>query len=94
MLSVKDVGETIVVAFDFSKVCASILSVIEVTAAVAVGSPQTDPSPSAILTGTPTIDGAKVLQSVTGGVAGANYDLRCKIAAPDGVSQFVQTHLR
>jgi hypothetical protein len=87
MLSVKDVQETIVVAFDFSAVCSSIASVIGVTASVASGSP--DPTPSAILSGAPTISGTKVLQAITGGVAGTNYDLRCKIAAPDGTSQFV-----
>jgi hypothetical protein len=87
MLSVKDVQETIVVAFDFSAACASITSVISVTASVASGTP--DPAPSAILSGSPTISGTKVLQAITGGLPGANYDLRCKIAAPDGVSQFV-----
>lgn len=87
MLSVKDTQETIVVAFDFSAVCSSITSIVSVTASVASGNP--DPNPSAILSGTPTIAGTKVLQAITGGIEGTNYDLRCKIAAPDGTSQFV-----
>jgi hypothetical protein len=87
MLSAKDTQETIVVAFDFSQVCASITSILGVTASHASGTP--DSNPSAILSGAPSISGTKVLQAVTGGVGGACYDLRCKIAAPDGTSQFV-----
>jgi hypothetical protein len=79
ILSAKDPLATINVTFSF----ASILGVETLTAAsqtvtVALHA-GADPTPSGILSGDPVISGTTVLQKVTGGVAGADYYLRCSV---------------
>lgn len=77
----KDPAETVWLTFDFSALTESVSSP-EVTATRHAGT--ADESPSSILTGSPTIDGAKVLHKVTAGTAGTDYALRCAVDAPDG----------
>lgn len=80
-LSEKDPAEIITVTFDFTALTASVSApVITATAHSGV----VDPAPQAIVSGPAQVDGAKVLQQIVGGVAGANYALRCEIDTPDG----------
>jgi len=51
------------------------LSAASVTAAVCSGE---DASPSAIISGAPTIAGAKVTQRIVNGVTGVTYELACQ----------------
>lgn len=86
MFSTKDPQEVIVVTFDFSALTATVTSP-SVTASVASGKP--DASPSAVLSGTPAISGAKILQTVIAGQDGTSYDLVCKVTSSDGIQKFV-----
>lgn len=70
----KEVGETVTLEFDFSGKAAAVASPV-VTVTVASG---TDSSPSAILSGSPAVVGAKVFQRVTGGVNGVVYAIECQ----------------
>lgn len=47
-----------------------------ITASLVAG---TDPTPSAIISGIPSVVGALVVQRVGGGIAGASYRLTCQI---------------
>jgi hypothetical protein len=81
MLSIKNPLETITVTFDFSALTTSVASP-SVTSVVSSGA--VDPTPSAILSGSPQISGAKVLQKIVAGLPGAYYELLCQITAADG----------
>ena len=74
----KLVGVTEVISppFDFSKnlQIGETLSTASVGVSVYSG---VDPNPSALLSGTPSISGAVVNQSVTGGIVGVIYDIIC-----------------
>ena len=83
-LDSKDPAEKVVVTFDFSALATTVSTPV-VTAESAGGA--NDPSPSAILSGSPSVSGAQVLQLVIGGVANADYKLRCQI--DDGTERFV-----
>ena len=86
MFSTKDTREVITLTFDFSALCDSVnLPVVTVT--VEGGVP--DPNPSAILSGSPQILGAKVMQQVINGQTGTYYDFACQITAPDGMTKYV-----
>ena len=86
MLSAKSPGETVVVTFDFSALSTTAINPT-VTASVDSGLP--DLNPAAMLSGTPQVVGAKVLQLVTLGQAGTSYEFSCAITAADGVSRYV-----
>lgn len=86
MLSTKGPGETVTVTFDFSALTASVTNP-SVTATVDSGLP--DSNPAAMLSGALQIVGAKVLQQITLGQAGTNYELSCAITAADGASRYV-----
>jgi hypothetical protein len=76
-LTVKDPAEQIVVTFDYTlalDVGETIQGTPTVSASATAGS---DLSPSAILSGSPQVSGAKVLHTVIGGVDGSTYKLRC-----------------
>lgn len=77
----KDPAETITLAFEFAALTDT-PSAPEVTATRHAGT--ADASPSAILSGSPTVSGTKILQDVVAGTAGTDYLLRCKVGAPDG----------
>lgn len=70
----KDPGEEVTAAFDYEAVGAGAPSLPAVTIAVRIG---TDPSAAAMLIGTPQVAGNRVLQRIGGGVAGAEYEVRC-----------------
>lgn len=76
-----DPSESVPVGFDFSALTDTPSAPV-VTAARHAGA--ADDSPSAILDGSPTIDGSTVVQRITGGTAGTDYLLRCQVDAPDG----------
>lgn len=80
-LSNKDPTETITVTFDFSALTSALSSPV-VTCALVAGT--ADSNPSAMLSGSATVNGAKVLQKIAGGLDGATYDLRCSTNAADG----------
>lgn len=77
----KDPAETVTLAFEFAALTDT-PSAPEVTVTRHAGT--ADASPSAILSGSPTVSGTKILQDVTAGTAGADYLLRCQVSAPDG----------
>jgi hypothetical protein len=80
-MSNKDPAETVTVTFDFTAIT-SAPSSPSVTVNWVAGT--ADSNPSAMLSGSPVVSGAKVLQQVIGGVDGATYGLRCEANAPDG----------
>jgi hypothetical protein len=83
MLSSKTPDEIVTVEFDFSAVAAVVTSPV-LTVSVYSG---VDTTPSDIVSGTPQIVGAKVLQNITGGVLRAVYALDMQVDA--GVERFV-----
>lgn len=80
--SFKDPGETEFVTFDFNPVlgAASIATVVGVTASVWSG---TDATPSAIISGSPSVVLGVVSQKITAGVAGVDYRLECTVTTTD-----------
>lgn len=77
----KDPDETIILGFDFANLTDTPTSpAITVTRHAGAA----DASPSAILSGSPSISGTQVLQKVTGGTAGTDYLLRCEVDGPSG----------
>lgn len=81
MLSAKDPAEVVIVTFDFSAEAASVSNpVISITWASGVA----DSAPALSKSGVASISGAQVMQKVTGGIAGANYLLRCEVDSSAG----------
>jgi hypothetical protein len=78
----KDPSESITVTFDFSAETTAVTAPT-VTNSV-MWSYTTDPSPSAMLSGSAQVSGALVLQRVLGGVDLTNYGLRCQATAANG----------
>lgn len=87
--SQKDPAEIITVTFDFSDLVAAVTSAT-VTASWKRGT--ADASPSSLLSGGTSTSGAKVLQKIQGGNAGADYVLRCQVDTADG-QRFVMAAL-
>ena len=81
MTLVKDPSEIITVTFDFSALATAASN--PVITCVVFGS-IADPSASAMLTGSPQVNGTSILQRISGGVSGATYKLRCVIDDVDG----------
>ena len=77
----KDPTELITVAFEFAALTDTPSAPV-VTAARHAGAD--DETPAAILSGSPTVSGSKVLQEIIDGNAGTDYLLRCQVDAPDG----------
>ncbi len=79
----KLVSETVIETFEFaSRLAASeTISTAAVTATVYSG---TDASPSAIVSGSATIAGTKVTQTITAGTLGVVYELVCTITTSLG----------
>lgn len=77
-LGVKLAGETVKKEFDFTSRLAlgETISTAVVTASVYSG---TDASPSAIISGSAAISGAKVTQALAAGTLGVTYLLLCSI---------------
>ena len=86
-LDPKDPEEDVFVRFEFAALTDTPSSPT-VTATRHAGA--ADASPSAILSGSPTVSGTQVLQKVIDGVDAADYLLRCVASAPDG-SKYVLT---
>lgn len=86
----KYVDERVVISCDFAKRINTVLGVglasgtASVTASVLTG---TDPSPSSILSGSPSISGTKVLQFVIGGVSGVTYKLVFQVDTDESTPQ-------
>ena len=87
MFSPKDPEETLVLAFYFGDLTDSVNTPV-ITAYVEAG---VDPHPDQIILGSPEVqsDGVTVLQRVTGGLAGNNYMIRCRVKDYDGYDQYV-----
>ncbi len=86
----KDYGETVPLTFDFAPDLATgetIASVVSVEVELRSGGP--DATPGAILSGPAAISGNKVVQLVTGGVIGANYLMRVKVATNVPLNRWV-----
>ena len=79
VFSPKDPSEIVIVTFDFAELTAAVLTPT-VSATWKRGSEDLAP---ALLSGNASISGAKVLQKVQGGVAGADYLLRCQVDTAD-----------
>jgi hypothetical protein len=83
-LPAKDPAERVIVDFDFSldlDTAEYITGTPAVGVALVAG---TDPSPAAILLGTPTVAAGVARQAIIGGVAGATYRLRCAATLDSG----------
>ena len=80
-LDPKDPEEDIYVRFEFAALTDT-PSAPEVTVTRHAG--EADESPSAMVSGSPTISGSLVLQKLVAGTVGTDYLLRCKASAPDG----------
>lgn len=77
----KDPAETIYLTFDFSALATEV-SAPDVTIARIRGTD--DPTPESVLSGSPSASGGKVVQTVTGGVVGTDYLIRCQVDTIDG----------
>jgi hypothetical protein len=77
----KDPGEILPYEFDFSDDATGVSNVV-VTATSFSG--PTDASPQSIISGAAQINGAVVLQQITGGQVGTTYKLRCQVDTADG----------
>ena len=80
-LDPKDPGEDVFVVWEFEALTATPTSPV-VTVTRHAG--EADDTPSAIVSGSPTISGTKVLQLVTAGNVGTDYSMRCEVDGPDG----------
>jgi hypothetical protein len=78
----KDPAESLVITWDFSTI-SGVTAVSAPVPAVSVlkGS---DANPATMLSGSPSIQGAKVLQRIVGGISGCVYEMRCQADAQDG----------
>lgn len=83
VLDPKGVSETLFVYFDFSDELSptELILTEDVEATVYSG---TDATPSAIIDGAASHSGNEVSQSITGGVAGVTYQLKCSIGTDLG----------
>jgi hypothetical protein len=72
----KDPEEVLVCTFDFAAAIddGEAISIAIVSSALEAGA---DPTPAAVLSGTPSISGGSVLQALQSGVVGASYAIRC-----------------
>lgn len=88
----KLVGETVSVQFDFTSLLApgETISGDAVTASVFAG---LDNTPSAILSGSPTVSGATISQKITAGTAGVVYLLNASATTSAGQVLILQTYL-
>ena len=87
VLQPKDPGEIKIVRFQFGgDVGESSISTVDVQAFVVEGE---DPSPSSFLSGVPAISGTDVLQRVTGGLDGCDYNLRCFATDSAGLKHLI-----
>ncbi len=88
LLPGKYVNERVVVSCDFAKRLAAGVGLAAgtatVTATVLTGA---DPSPSAILSGSPSISGTKVLQFVIAGLDGVTYKLVFTVDTDEATAQ-------
>jgi len=86
MFSAKYPPEIITLSFDFAALSVTVSAPV-VTVEYDSGVP--DANPSAILSGVPVVQGAKVLQQVIAGQKGTHYAFQCKVTAADGQSVYV-----
>lgn len=86
-LDPKDPEEEIFVRFEFESLTDT-PSDPEVTVTRHAGT--ADASPSAMVSGSPSVSGSVVLQKLVDGTVGTDYLLRCLASAPDG-SKYVLT---
>ena len=75
------VGETVTVSFDLRR---QTTTPSNPAVDISHHSGTADPTPSAMLVGSPLVDGTEVLQRITGLVDGATYLLTAWADAPDG----------
>jgi hypothetical protein len=79
-LPVKAPAETIIVTFDFSNFTDTPTSPNVI---INIESGQTDPNKDAMIGQAPVIQGALVLQQVTGGLSATSYNLQCTVIGSD-----------
>lgn len=77
----KDPSEIVTLAFDFANLTAAPTTPV---CSIAHHAGASDASPTAVLSGSPTITGTKLLQQVRAGVAGADYILRAQADTASG----------
>lgn len=78
-----EVGETFPAEFDFGAYLAVGETISGATSEASVFA-GTDPSPSSILDGVPTISGSVVTQKVTGGISGVIYNVTVVVTTSAG----------
>lgn len=79
--SPKAPAESVVVGFDFARLTSGPLSPV-ITIARHAG--EADANPGAMLSGSPSVSGSKVLQRIVAGNVGTDYVLTCQIDTADG----------
>ena len=79
----KDPAEIVLLAFDFADAAGPAVTLSGSTVSVSVHR-GADANPSAILSGSPTINGLQVLQRVVGGLGGVTYSVKAQVDASDG----------
>lgn len=80
--SAKDPAEVLEISFDFLEVTSAPITP-QVTVVNCSG--VADSSPGTLLSGSPTVSGSSVVQRVVGGLAGADYLLRCQVDTATGL---------
>lgn len=85
--STKDPSEIITVAMDFAPITSAPTNpVVSVSRA---GGSRDDPSPEDILSGSPQVNGSRILQKVVGGLSDVDYRIRWQVDVADG-SRYVE----
>lgn len=78
----KDPAEIIPLVFDFSGLTPTPVSPVIVISHEAGAA---DPTPAALLLGSPQVVGAQIRQKIQGGVLNADYRIRCQVDTPEGL---------
>lgn len=77
----KDPEEIVPLTFDFSALAIGVSNPVIAVARIAGSA---DANPATMLSGSPQVSGATVVQKITGGVDGARYSVRCKVDGDNG----------
>lgn len=88
----KRAGELRACPFDFTSSLSAAVTLVSATCTASVYSGN-DASPSALLSGSPTVSGNVATQLTTGGVSGTIYSLLCKGTLSDGQQLDIQGFL-
>lgn len=86
-MPIKGVLESVVLGFDFSDECTSVLTIVSVIVTVESAAGTPDPNPMAIISGSALVDSvnvAQVNQRIIGGLDGNSYAVQCTVTTNFG----------